>query len=207
MALDKFLHKAKKAATPKSHAEKVLELKAQMTYLSSTLDALITENLLQVQKAQRENKSNHRAENRIKNAYYTRMVLESAKEDLEEVENDNQLARVINKTSRTLFRLNSMAEFSPKIGESFLKWQAETLGERNVENATKEAIPTKESEQFTVPGDLLERLLGGETISECLEGDRDFLEGDYSFTPAMAEGIQDIDKQFEDIVKDMKRGV
>ena len=207
MSLEKFLHKAKKTLTPKSHTEKVLELRSQITELCSSLDILIAENTLLVREAKNEGKSYHRAENRIKNAYYTRMVLQSAMEDLEEVENDAQLAKVVNKAGRTILRLNSMADFSPKIGEKFLKWQADILGERNKENAVKEAIPTKETDEFTVPENLIDRLVSGETIKECLEQDRDFLEGEYTVSPAMAGELKDVDTKFNDLLKDLKQNV
>lgn len=207
MSLEKFLHKAKKAVTPKSHTEKVLELRSQITELCSSLDILIAENTLLVRRAANEGNSYHRAENRIKNAYYTRMVLQSAMEDLEEVENDAQLAKVVNKASRTILRLNSLADFSPKIGEKFLTWQADILGERNKENAVKEAIPTKETDEFTVPENLIDRLLSGETIEECLEQDRDFLEGEYTVSPAMAGELKDVDAKFNDLLKDLKQNV
>lgn len=150
--------------------EKMLELRTQITTLSDELEAHIDDELSKIRQSREKGIENSRAKTRLENAYYTRLLLDQARDELKDIKTDEGLNKIINKTGFLLARLNLKADFSPKIGSGFFNWQAGTLNERMVKKIETEIRPGVD-ETAELPN-IIDRLVKGEHLSKCIDDDR-----------------------------------
>lgn len=170
MNKNEIVRKIKKLTRKKPLSEKVLELKAQIHVLEDDLEAHIMRDTAEVKRCRAAGTNNLRAEARIKNAYYTLLLLRMARDDLNEVQTDSALNSVINGTGRAIAKLNCLADFSPKIGEKFFNWQAEILNERAVKKPEKNAN-TPFGNEVNLSEDIVNRLVAGQFVEDCVNVD------------------------------------
>lgn len=190
----------------KSKEEKLMSLRVQLGMLIKDLSNLIFEDELKVKYARSSNKADLRAERRIKDAYNALFVLDRAQEDLENVNSDEQLASIVKRTSHVLAKLNMKAEGTKKIGGQFYKWQAEEIDERIVKEPSQK-LDVK-YEDVNVSEDIVERLLKGQGLDQCIQEDRIRLENQPTdYIPPLASDGNSVEENYQQILNNLQNEV
>lgn len=175
--IDKIKRTFRKKFRKVSLTEKVMNIRSQFYLLKNELNAHVMLDIYKIKAARANGKTDESAEARAKNGYYTRLLLEQAEADLENVVSDAELNRVINKAGKAIAKLNGMADFSPKIHMTFMNWQVDALNERMTKKPELVKLPEME-ESVSLPENIIDRLLAGELISDCIKNDRFIIEND-----------------------------
>lgn len=155
----------------KSRDEVILDLDVQLRRLEDQYNVIINRELRGVKYSRKQNKENPRAVSKIKNAYYGLGIVKQAQENLREVRSSHELCKTMNEMGAALKVLNRLSGSSEHINKYTINSQINKMNKNNDRRDGGMDNVFKTSINDLVSDDIVERLLGGESVQNCLDGD------------------------------------
>lgn len=155
----------------KTRDEVILDLDIQLRRLEDQYNVIINRELRAVRAGRAQNRENPKAVTKIKNAYYGMGIIKQAQENLREVRTGHELCQTMNEMGAALKVLNRLSNNSERIHRYTINRGIEKMNanadrrDGGMDNVFKTSI------NDLVSDDIVERLLSGEKVSNCLAGD------------------------------------
>lgn len=155
----------------KSRDEVILDLDVQLRRLEEQYSIIINRELRALRYSKKHNAENPKAVNKIKNAYYGLGVVKQAQENLREVRSSHELCKTMNEMGGALKVLNRISGESQHVNAGSINRQINKMNQNTdrrdggMENVFRTSIDD------LVGDDIVERLMNGESPTNCLAGD------------------------------------
>lgn len=155
----------------KSRDEVILDLDVQLRRLEEQYSIIINRELRALRYSKKHNTENPKAVNKIKNAYYGLGVVKQAQENLREVRSSHELCKTMNEMGGALKVLNRISGESQHVNAGSINRQINKMNQNTdrrdggMENVFRTSIDD------LVGDDIVERLMNGESPTNCLAGD------------------------------------
>lgn len=155
----------------KSRDEVILDLDVQLRRLEDQYNVIINRELRAVKYSRKQNQENPKAVNKVKNAYYGLGIVKQAQENLREVRSNHELCKTMNEMGAALKMLNRLSGASEHVNRGQINRQINKMNKNadsrdgGMDNVFKASI------NDLVSDDIVERLLSGESVQNCLAGD------------------------------------
>lgn len=179
----------------KTREEVILDLGIELSRLEENYNVIIMRELRAVKKSRAQGRTNARAVDKIKNAYYGLLIIGRAKENLRDIRTTHDLTKTMNEMGAALRVLNGISGQSEHVRRWLINYNVEAM-DRNAErrgDGLKQVFP--ESINELVGDDIVERLLSGESVDSCLNGGDELLfseEGGLNFTEELINQINSL---------------
>lgn len=153
-----------------SRATVELKLQAELDMIAKRYQTTIISETAKIREKRKNGKDDERNVARICDAFYGLLVIKEAKENLEEIRSTTDLCTSMNRMGTALKVLNRLDATQETPNKFTLRRQIGKMrrsaerGDRNMETVYKDM-------EDYVPGDLIDRLVRGDSIYECLQGE------------------------------------
>lgn len=117
-----------------------------------------------------KHKDNLRAISKLKNAYYGLTIVNTSRERLSEITSTQELNKALNETGNILKLLNGIDGGSEKVKKFTLNYQLKKQDKAIAKEEGGISPVFKTPIDTLVEDDVVERLLGGQTLDDCLDG-------------------------------------
>lgn len=161
------------AKNKKSQQEMILDLEVQLRRLEDQYKIIINRELRALRYSRKNHSENPRAVNKIKHAYYGLGVIRQAQENLRDVRTTNDLFATMNEMGTALKALNRISNSTERPRSGMIDRQIKKMDKNAArrDGGMENVLPT--SIHQLVSDDVVERLMSGDSINDCLcqEGD------------------------------------
>lgn len=155
----------------KSKDEMMLDLDIQLRRLEDQYKIIINRELRALRYSRKNHSENPRAVGKIKHAYYGLGVIKQAQENLRDVRTTNELFSTMNEMGSALKVLNRISSSAERPHSFTIDRQIKKMDKNAArrEGGMENVLPTSIHE--LVSDDVVERLISGDDINNCLAGD------------------------------------
>ena len=155
----------------KTKQEMILDLEVQLRRLEDQYKIIINRELRALRYSRKNHSENPRAVGKIKHAYYGLGVIHQAQENLRDVRTTNDLFSTMNEMGAALKVLNRISSSSERPHSYTIDRQIKKMDKNAArrEGGMENVLPTSIHE--LVSDDVVERLMSGDSIADCLAGD------------------------------------
>ena len=167
---DKNKDKAKRKKTKLSREAVELQLMAELDIIAGRYQNTIISETAKLKERRKNGKSEERCVARICDAFYGLLVIKEAKEELGEIHSTSELCTSMNRMGTALKVLNRL-DASAESPHSFtIRRQIGKL-RRSAENDEKKLTEVYKDLDDYVPSNLIDRLVRGDSVYDCLQGE------------------------------------
>ncbi len=184
-------------AKERNFDEQVFEIGVKLRELKTRYKVIIERKLRMIRHNREINKVDKDAEEGLKTAYYSLIMVERAQEKLVQIADDRELCKAMNDMSSVFKMMNGLSKPSQKINDIILKMRIERMEGKSVNNSERIEEQEKMMKDSLKPVDkivsdeIIEKLINGTSLQDCL----DYQEG-VKISPETVEEVAI--KAFED---------
>lgn len=155
----------------KTRDEMILDLDVKLRRLEDQYNVIINRELRAVRYSRKHNTENPKAVNKIKNAYYGLGIVKNAQDNLREIRSEHELCKTMNEMGTALKALNRLSGSSEHVHSYTLNRQINKMNQNADRRDGGMGNIFKTSIDELVSDDVIERLVGGESVKNCLDSD------------------------------------
>lgn len=168
----KPLFSRKPKAPQKTRDQIILDLDVKLRLLENSYKVIIERELRALRESRSYNKDNPRAVNKIKNAYYSLGILRQARDELRDIQSAAELAQTMNEMGNALKALNRLSGKSETVNVSLINRGIAKMNRNADKKDGGMGNVYSKSIHELVDDDVIDRLVRGESIQECMNRDR-----------------------------------
>lgn len=147
-----------------------LKLQAELDMIAERYQNTIVSETAKIREKRRNGRDDERNVIRVCDAFYGLLVIKEAKENLEEIRSTTDLCNSMNRMGTALKVLNRLDASQETPNKFTLRRQIGKMRRSAEKGDSRMDKVYKDMEEY-VPSDLIDRLVRGESVYECLQGE------------------------------------
>lgn len=167
---DKNDNRESRTKKKESRAAVELKLQAELDMIASRYQNTIVSETARIREKRKNGKDDERNVARVCDAFYGLLVIKEAKENLEEIRTTTELCTTMNRMGTALKVLNRLDATQETPKKFTLRRQIGKMRRSADKGDSRLQSVYKDMDEY-VPSDLIDRLVRGETVYDCLQGE------------------------------------
>ena len=147
-----------------------LKLQAELDMIGERYQNTIISETAKIREKRKNGRDDARNVARVCDAFYGLLVIKEAKENLEEIRSTTELCNSMNRMGTALKVLNRLDDTSEAPHKFTIRRQIGKM-RRSAEKGDRQVESIYKDMEDYVPADLIDRLVRGETVYDCLQGE------------------------------------
>ena len=147
-----------------------LKLRAELDVINNRYRDTIIGETAKLRERRKAGKSEERCIARICDAFYGMLVVKEAKEELEEIHSTSELCSTMNRMGTALKAINRLDSTSESPNSFTVRRQIAKLRKSQSGDEHRLSGMYKDLDEY-VPSDLIDRLIKGDSVADCLRGE------------------------------------